>query len=82
MNSNLPANNNDDAVEKISKAYGLSYNDAKALLVQASEVPTTDILAIIALNETKKGESSPTELNQVNDEVHLSRNGPPDSYNS
>lgn len=82
MNQKLPANNNEDAVEKISKAYGLSLNDAKALLVQASEVPNTDIIAIIALNETKKGESNTEVLNQVNDEVHLSRNAPPSSYNS
>ena len=84
MNNNFKAaaGTGKEAIKKLNKAYGLSENDAMALLVQASEVPTTDILAIIALNETKKGESSPTELNQVNDEVHLSRNGPPDSYNS
>ena len=73
-------NTKEEAAETISKATGLSQNDAMALLTQASEVETTDRIALEWLNENKKGESSPTELNQVNDEVHLSRNAPPDSY--
>ena len=67
---------NAESVKKINKAYGLSDNDARALLVQASEVPTTDEIALEPLYEDKKSESSPTKLNQVKDEVHLSRNGP------
>ena len=70
------ASSNIEAVKKINKAFGLSPNDAKALLVQASEVPTTDEIALEPLYEDKKVESSPTKLNKVKGEVHLSRNGP------
>ena len=73
------ASSNMEAVKKINKAFGLSYNDAKALLVQASEVPTTDEIALEPLYEDKKNESSPTKLNQVNDQINLSRNGPTNS---
>ena len=73
------ASSNKEAVKKINKAFGLSYNDAKALLVQASEVPTTDEIALEPLYEDKKSESSPTKLNQVNDQINLSRNGPTNS---
>ncbi len=73
---NNSADSNSEAVKKINKAYGLSYNDAKALLAQASEVPTTDEIALEPLYEDKKSESSPTKLNQVDDQVNLSRNGP------
>ena len=73
---NTVTETNTEAVEKINKAFGLSPNDAKALLVQASEVPTTDEIALEPLYEDKKGESSPTKLNKVKGEVHLSRNGP------
>ena len=77
MNKKITAaGENAEAVKKINKAYGLSDNDARALLVQASEVPTTDEIALEPLYEDKKSESSPTKLNQVKDEVHLSRNGP------
>ena len=83
MNQNSkPANSKEEAADTISKATGLSHNDAMALLTQASEVETTDRIALECLTENKKGESSPSELNQVNDEVHLSRNAPPDSYRS
>ena len=75
----LIASSNMEAVKKINKAFGLSYNDAKALLVQASEVPTTDEIALEPLYEDKKNESSPTKLNQVNDQINLSRNGPTNS---
>ena len=76
---NTGSETNTEAVEKINKAFGLSPNDAKALLVQASEVPTTDEIALEPLYEDKKSESSPTKLNQVNDEINLSRNGPTNS---
>ena len=77
MNKKITAaGENAEAVKKINKAYGLSDNDARALLVQASEVPTTDEIALEPLYEDKKSESSPTKLNQVKDEVHLSTNGP------
>ena len=75
---NTAAESNTEAVKIINKAYGLSNNDARALLAQASEVPTTDEIALEPLYEDKKGESSPTKLNQVKDEIHLSRNGPTD----
>ena len=75
----LIASSNMEAVKKINKAFGLSYNDSEALLVQASEVPTTDEIALEPLYEDKKNESSPTKLNQVNDEINLSRNGPTNS---
>lgn len=76
------ANTKEEAAETISKATGLSQNDAMALLTQASEVQTADHIDLEALNETKKGESTLINLNAVNDEVHLSRNAPPDSYMS
>ena len=75
-------NTKEEAAETISKATGLSQNDAMALLTQASEVQTTDQIVLESINETKKGESTPTKLNTINDEVHLSRNAPPDSYMS
>lgn len=73
------ASSNMEDIKKINKAFGLSYNDANALLVQASEVPTTDEIALEPLSEDKKSESSPTKLNQVNDQINLSRNGPTNS---
>ena len=73
------ASSNKEDVKKINKAFGLSYNDAEALLVQASEVSTTDEIALEPLYEEKKSESSPTKLNQVNDQINLSRNGPTNS---
>ena len=81
MNQNSkPANSKEEAADTISKATGLSHNDAMALLTQASEVETTDRIALECLSKNKRGESNTTKLNQVNDEVHLSRNGPPGSY--
>ena len=84
MNNNFKAaaGTGKEAIKKLNKAYGLSENDAMALLVQASEVQTTDQIVLESINETKKGESTPTKLNTINDEVHLSRNAPPDSYMS
>ena len=79
MSEKRPTSANTEAVKKITKAYGLSNNDAQALLVQAGEVPTTDEIALEPLYEDKKNESSPTKLNQVNEHNNLSRNGPTNS---
>ena len=63
-----------DNVKKINKAFGLSYNDAIALLAQASQVQTTDEIALDNLYKKAKVESTRLRMNQLADENYMNRN--------
>ena len=63
-------------VKKLNAASGLSYNEVKALLAQASEVQTVDEIPLEPLKENLEVDSSIYKLNEVPDSINLDRNGP------
>lgn len=68
-----------DVVKQLNAVYGFSYNDAKALLAQASEVQTVDEIPLKSLKENLEVDSSAYNLNEANEapgNVKLNRNGP------
>lgn len=52
-----------DDVKKLNAAFGLSYNDAKALFAQASEVHTVDDIPLDPLRANAKAEKSRNKKN-------------------
>ncbi|MEK4627109.1 MAG: hypothetical protein ABS944_09965 [Solibacillus sp.] len=65
-----------DEVKLLNAAFGLSYNDSKALLAQASEVQTVDPIPLQPLRENLEVDSSAYKLNKIPGMIHLDRNGP------
>lgn len=65
-----------DEVKKLNAAFGLSYNDAKALRAQASEVQTVDEIPLEPLKENLEVDSNAYKLNQIPESIRLDRNGP------
>ena len=71
------ANNENTGVELISEAFGMTKNDSKALLAQASEVQTTDIP--FGKIDVYARDSTTTTLNNLkedNTSAILDRDGP------
>lgn len=65
-----------EEVKRLNAASGLSYNDAKALLIQESEVQTIDEIPLKPLKEILEVDSNAYKLNQIPDSNNLDRNGP------
>lgn len=68
-----------ERIQQVEEAYGITKNDSKALLAQAAEVQTTDVIPMDELNEYAKVDSSTTKLNNLhrdNTSAILDRDGP------
>ena len=63
-------------VKLVHETLGFSYNDAKALLEKAREVHTVDEIPLDHLRANASVDSNDFVLNQVDDMIHLDRNGP------
>ena len=70
------AGTENDHVKLLNEAYGLSYNDSKALLAQASQVHTVDDIPLLQLKRHLEVDSNAFKLNQIPISVHLDRDGP------
>lgn len=71
------ANHGKTGAELISEAFGISKNDSKALIAQASEVQTTDIP--LGKDDVYARDSTTTTLNNLHEDntsTILDRNGP------
>ncbi|ATP41116.1 hypothetical protein CSE16_14230 [Solibacillus sp. R5-41] len=69
------AGTNIDAVKKLNAASGLSYNDVKAMLAQASQVETADEIPLEELKANAAAESNNYRLNQATGSIHLKKDG-------
>ena len=70
---------NEEKIQLVKEAFGLTRNDSKALFAQAAEVQTTDIIPLDALNKNAKVDSTTTTLNDFrreNTSAILDRDGP------
>lgn len=65
-----------EEVRRLNEVFGFSYNDAKAMLVQAMEVETADQIPLDPLRANAKVDSDVEHLNQVLEGVRISRNLP------
>lgn len=78
---NNPKKNQDEEmkIRQVEETFGFSPNDSKALLAQATEVQTTDVIPMDELNEYAKVDSTTTTLNNLDEDntsTILDRNAP------
>ncbi|MER1985027.1 MAG: hypothetical protein ABS949_07470 [Solibacillus sp.] len=65
-----------DEVKLLNEAFGLSYNDAIAMLVHAAEVDTVDDIPPEPLKEKAEVDSDLDDLNQIPGSIRVGRNAP------
>lgn len=79
MKEKLKSIQQEEKIEQISKVFGFSRNDSEALLTHATEVQTTDVIPLEALNKNTMVDSTTTTLNDFrreNTSAILDRDGP------
>lgn len=72
-------NEKQKTIQQIEEVLGFSQHDSEALLVQATEVQTTDIIPIDTVKAHDEVDSTPTRLNNQhaeNTSAILGRNAP------